>query len=143
MTTLDPASRIRVAIADDHFFVRAGIRRFIASFDDLHFAGQAGSPEETLELVQGSDIDVLLLDVNMPGRSGLQILPQLREMAPRMQVLVVSALPATGAEGAAMRAGAHAYLEKPVHPQTLERAIRSAAAAGVGAANENRFGRRG
>ena len=146
MNTIDPASCIRVAIADDHSLVRAGMRRFIASFADLHFAGQAGSAEEALTLAQGGGIDVLLLDVNMSGRSGLQILPLLRQIAPRMQVLVVSAQPTAAAEGPALRAGAFAYLEKPVHPRALERAIRSAAEAAEaagGAANDNRFGQRG
>jgi DNA-binding NarL/FixJ family response regulator len=143
MSSSKSAPRIRVAIADDHFFVRAGMRRFIGSFDDLHFVGQAGSAEETLELVQAAAIDVLLLDVNMPDRSGLEILPQLRAIAPRMQVLVVSALAAAVVAGPALSAGAFAYLEKPVHPGTLERTIREAAAVPSAAANEDRFDRGG
>jgi DNA-binding NtrC family response regulator len=78
-----------------------------------------------------------VLDVNMPDRSGLEILPELGAMAPRMRVVVVSAMPAMTMRPLALRAGAHAYLEKPVNPQLLEQSIRAAGAAA--AANDEGF----
>ena len=136
MTCTRPSRALRVAVADDHLFVRAGLRRFISSFPDYDFAGGAASAEEALELVQGTDIDVLVLDADMPGRSGLEILPQLSAIAPRMKVLVVSALPGTAFGPLALCADAFTYLEKPFNPQTLDESIRSAAAALARAAND-------
>ena len=129
MTCTRPSRALRVAVADDHLFVRSGLRRFISSFPDYDFAGGAASAEEALELVQGTDIDVLVLDADMPGRSGLEILPQLSAIAPRMKVLVVSALSGTASGPLALRADAFTYLEKPFNPQSLDESIRSAAAA--------------
>jgi two-component system invasion response regulator UvrY len=139
MTCTRPTRAIRVAVADDHLFVRSGLRRFISSFPDYDFAGGAASAEEALELVQGTDIDVLVLDANMPGRGGLEILPQLSAIAPLMKVLVVSALPGTAFGPLALRADAFTYLEKPFNPQTLDESIRSAAAALARAANDEGF----
>jgi len=143
LTRTRPSRAIRVAFADDHLFVRAGLRRFIAGFPGFELVGEAASAEEALELVQGTDIDVLLLDVNMPGRSGLEILPQLLIAASRMKVVVVSAAPACLAAPAALRAGAWTYLEKPVNPTILSECIRSAAAAASVAANDEGGGDRG
>lgn len=143
MNPTRPSSRaIRVAFADDDLFVRAGLRRFIASVVDFEYAGEAASAGNALALVQAAQIDVLVLDANMPDRSGLEILPQLRAMVPRMQVVVVSALPASAMAPLALRAGACAYLEKPVNPSVLEEAIRSAAAEALRAANDDGCGAR-
>jgi DNA-binding NarL/FixJ family response regulator len=139
MTSTRPSRALRVAVADDHLFVRSGLRRFISSFPDHDFAGGAASAEEALELVQGTDIDVLVLDADMPGRSGLEILPQLSAIAPRMKVLVVSALSGTAVGPFALRADAFGYLEKPFNPQSLDESIRSAAAALARAANDEGF----
>jgi two-component system invasion response regulator UvrY len=132
MTRTRASRAIRVAFADDHLFVRAGLRRFIASYPCFEYAGEAASAEEALQLVQATDIDVLLLDLNMPDRSGLEILPQLIASAPHMKVVVVSATPAPVGAAPALRGGAWAYIEKPVNPQTLSERIRSAAAATSG-----------
>jgi two-component system invasion response regulator UvrY len=139
MTCARPSRAIRVAVADDHLFVRSGLRRFISSFPEYDFAGGAASAEEALELVQGTDIDVLVFDANMPGSSGLEILPQLSAIAPRMKVLVVSASPGTAFSPLELRAEAFAYLEKPFNPQTLDESIRSAAAALARAASDEGF----
>ena len=139
MTCTRPSRAIRVAVADDQLFVRSGLRRFISSFPDYDFAGGAASAEEALELVQHTDIDVLVFDANMPGSSGLEILPRLCAMAPRMKVLVVSALPGNAFGARALRTDAFAYLEKPFNPQVLDESIRSAAAALARAANDEGF----
>lgn len=89
--------------------------------------------------MQGADIDVLVLDADMPGRSGLEILPRLIAIAPRMKVLVVSALSGTAVGPLALRADAFTYLEKPFNPQTLDESIRSAAAALARSANDEGF----
>jgi DNA-binding NarL/FixJ family response regulator len=143
MTRTRDARAIRVAFAEDHIFVRAGMRRFIASIPGFEVAGEAANAEEALELVQATDIDVLVLDVNMPDRSGLEVLPQLLALAPRMKVLVASAMPGSTMRPVALRAGACGYLEKPVNPLLLEHAIRAAAAAARLAANDEGFVRRG
>ena len=126
MTRIHPPRAIRVAFVDDHLFVRAGLRRFIASFPDLEYAGEAASAEEAVEMVRATDIDVLLLDANLPDRSGLEILPQLLASAPRMKVVMVSAMSAAATAPSALRDGAWAYLEKPVNPRALIECIRGA-----------------
>lgn len=139
MTNIPPVSGIRIAIADDNLFVRVGLRRCISLFHDFHFAGEAASVEEALELVQKQDIDVLLLDLNMPGMRGIEILPQLRCVVPRVKVVVLSASTDSSVIYAALRAGAYAYLEKPLNPERINQAIRSAAAARPRAANQDQF----
>jgi DNA-binding NarL/FixJ family response regulator len=126
MTRTRPSRAIRVAFVDDHLFVRAGLRRFIASFPDLEYAGEAASAGEAVEMVRATDIDVLLLDARLPDGSGLEILPQLLASAPRMKVVMVSARPAATTAHQALGSGAWAYLEKPVNPKALIDCIRGA-----------------
>lgn len=143
MTSTDPLAPIRVAVADDHALVRAAVKRLVSSFADMHFVGQAGNAEEALMLVRSAEVHVLLVDVDLRGRSGLEILPLLRVAAPRTKLVVISALPAEAQGDRALRAGAYAYLEKPVYPHLLVRTIRAAAAMPFAASNDDVFRGRG
>jgi hypothetical protein len=130
MTRTEPAAAIRVAIADDHVLVRAAIKRFISSFGEKHFVGQAGNAEEILDL---------LLDVNTPGHSVSELPFGLRVVAPRTRVAVVSALLAEASGDRALSAGTYANLERPLDPQQLVRTIRDPADVPFSASNDDDF----
>ena len=119
---------IRVAIVDDHHLIRCGFRRYLSACDDLHVLGEAGDAHEALSLVQRETVDVLLLDYNMPGMTGLSALPRILEAAPHTRVVMVSSIPEDMLRERALRAGACDYVEKSCPPERLEQAIRLAAA---------------
>lgn len=119
---------IRVAVADDHAFVRETLRRYFEREPDLEWAGGAGTADEAANLVKTRHIDVLVLDLSMPGTVVLEALVQLRAVAPRLPIVVLSAYPADKFAVEALLLGASAYLAKgdePVHQ--LLQAIRAAA----------------
>lgn len=122
-----PTKVIRVGVADDHFMVRSGLRRLLSSFDDLHFAGEATSASEAIDLVRLEPLDVLLLDLKMGAVNGLDALPQIRAADPGVAVVILSAEPADRFQEACFRAGARAYLEKPADVERLIAVIRAAA----------------
>ena len=84
---------IQVVLCDDHAVVRRGIRDTLTEAPDIQVTGEAGSYAELREILREATCDVLLLDLNMPGRSGLEALASLRETDPEIKVLVVSMYP--------------------------------------------------
>ena len=84
---------IRVLIADDHPIVREGLKQVIEKSPDMRVAGEAESGQEALDLVGREDWDVLILDFSMPGKSGLDVLRELRTGHPKLPVLVLSMHP--------------------------------------------------
>lgn len=118
---------IRVMLVDDHAIVREGLRRVFERDRDFEVVGEAGSADAALELLRSVPCDVLLLDVSMPGRSGLTVMPELAafEQPPRALVLSMHDRPAYVVE--AMRAGASGYLLKDMEPKKLRDAVRAVA----------------
>ena len=114
---------IRLLIADDHPVVREGLRRIIAEQPAMVAAGEATTGDDVLEKVRALAIDVLLLDISMPGRGFLDVLRQLREEQPRVRVLVLSMHPEEQYAVRALRAGAAGYLTKDHSPEQLVEAI--------------------
>jgi two-component system, NarL family, invasion response regulator UvrY len=115
---------IRVLIADDHAVVREGVKRILAEAADLVIAGEASHGQEILAKVATEAWDVVLLDISMPGRNGLEVLQQLRNLRPSLPVLVFSMHPENQYAVRAFRAGAAGYLTKDSIPQELVTAIR-------------------
>jgi two-component system, NarL family, invasion response regulator UvrY len=116
---------IRVILCDDHAVVRRGIRDTIAEAVDIQVVGEAGSYPELRELLRKVACDVLLLDLNMPGRGGLEVLAALREEGSAVRTLVVSMYPEDQYAIRVLRAGARGYLNKAGDPAELVLAIRT------------------
>ena len=81
---------IRVLLADDHALVREGLKRILAAASDIEVAGEAANGDETLALVKRHDYDLALIDLSMPGLSGLDLIRRLKLEKPRLRILVLS-----------------------------------------------------
>jgi DNA-binding NarL/FixJ family response regulator len=114
-----------VLIADDHAMVRAGLRRWLEQDSAIDTIGEAVSGNETLERLRDSAWDVVVLDINMPDRSGIDILAHIRTGYPKTRVLVISAFSEKQYAIYALRAGAAGYLAKDQAPEDFMRAIRT------------------
>jgi len=116
---------IQVVLCDDHAVVRRGIRDTLTEAPDIQVTGEAGSYAELREILREATCDVLLLDLNMPGRSGLEALVSLRETDSEIKVLVVSMYPEDQYAVRCLRAGAQGYANKASDPVALIEAVRT------------------
>jgi DNA-binding NarL/FixJ family response regulator len=119
---------IRVIVADDHPVFRSGLRAVVEDADDLEFAGEARDGREVLALCRAAPPDVVLMDVRMPGTSGVVATAALAAELPDVRVLVLSMLEDDTSLVAALRAGARGYVLKGAAPEEILRAIRAVAA---------------
>ena len=119
---------IRVLLADDHAVVRQGLRTYLELQEDIEVAGEAADGEAAIAAAGRLRPDVVLLDLEMPGRGGVAALPRLLAAAPGVRVLVLTSFGEDDRLFAALRAGACGFLLKDTEPAELVRAIRSAAA---------------
>lgn len=116
---------IKVLIADDHAVVRSGLRQILdETAGEIRVEGEAVNGREVLEKVQARDWDVLVLDITMPGRSGLDILKDLRQLKPGLPVLILSMHAEEQFATRLLKAGAAGYLNKESAPEELVKAIR-------------------
>lgn len=115
---------INVLIADDHPVVRRGIKQILAEESDVGIVGEANSAEEALALLQKGEWDILVLDISMPGRGGLEVLGELKQVHPRVPVLIFSMYPEEQYGVRALRSGAAGYVNKQSAPAHLIQAIR-------------------
>ena len=121
---------MRILIVDDHAMVREGLKRILADeFEDAGF-GEAANATEALERLWKESWDLMLLDVSMHGRTGLDVLKEIRSSASRMPVLVLSAHPEEQYAVRVLKAGAAGYLTKESAPQELCRAVRKVLSGG-------------
>lgn len=118
---------IRVAIADDHALVRRGLADLLSDTPDLDVTGEAGSGDETLALLRRQPVDVLVLDLNMPAPSGLDLIKSIRAEFEHLPVLVLSAHPEDQYAVRVVRAGAAGYLTKEAAESDLVAAVRRVA----------------
>ena len=122
---------IRVLIADDHKIVRDGLRRILGASADIEVAAEAKDGDEALALVRAGDYDMALLDMSMPGLSGLALIKRLRLERPALRILVLSMHGEAQYAVRALKAGASGYLNKDSASEQLVGAIRKIAAGGV------------
>jgi two-component system invasion response regulator UvrY len=115
---------MRVLIADDHTLFRRGLKETILEVFPKVTFGEAGTAEETLECVRQQDWDIAIVDISMPGRSGLDILADLKQLRPKLPVLFLSVHPEDQYARRALKAGAAGYLTKEGVPDELKSAIR-------------------
>ena len=113
-----------VLIADDHAIVREGLKRILEGQDAIEIAGEATNGHEVLDHVRRGGFDILLLDLSMPGRSGIELIKQVREESPRLRILVLTMHEEDQYAVRAIRAGASGYLTKESAPGQLVSAIR-------------------
>ena len=116
---------IRILIADDHAIVRAGLRQFIADQVDMEVTAEAASGSETVSAVRAADFDVVLLDISMPDKNGIDTLRLLRHVKPELPVLMLSAYGEDQYAVNLLRAGASGYLNKEAASTQLVGAIRT------------------
>jgi len=122
------AESISVLICDDHALVRSGLRRLLEAEPEIEVVGEAADAEEAIAATAARQPDVLLLDVVMPGRSGIEALPELTAAAPATRVLVLSMQDDPSYVRQAFAAGAAGYLLKEAADADLLQAIREVAA---------------
>ena len=114
-------------LCDDHALIRRGIRDTLADAEDIQVVGEAGDYGELRALMRGNTCDVLVLDINLPGRSGLDVMHVLKDEGSPVKVLVVSMYPEDQYAIRALRAGAYGYVNKGGDPQLLVQAVRTVA----------------
>lgn len=122
---------IRILIGDDHPFVREGLKHILADIPDLSVTAEAADGLEILAEVRRRPFDLVILDLNLPGMSGLEVLGRLKEIKPRLPVIVLSMQAEDQYGGRVLRLGASGYLPKGGPPEELETAIRKAVSGGV------------
>lgn len=125
--TASAAKIIRVLIADDHAIVREGLKQIIGDGGNLVIAGEAESGQQAMQRVRTGDIDVLLLDISLPDRNGLEVLKVLKKEFPSLAVLMLTMHREDQYAIRAMQAGASGYLNKQSAPDELVTALRAVA----------------
>jgi DNA-binding NarL/FixJ family response regulator len=116
---------VRILIADDHALVRAALKRLLEEEGSFLEVGEAGSGSQTLDRLHEGGWNVVVLDINMPDRSGIDVLRYIRAGHPETRVLVLSGFPERQYAVHALRAGASGYLSKEAPPEELLKAIRT------------------
>ncbi len=122
---------IRVLVADDHAIVREGLKQILAKQRDIIVAGEAANGNDVLAMVRAQAWDVLVTDMSMPGRSGIELIKLVKEACPKLPVLVLSMYGEDQYAVRAIRAGAAGYLNKESASDQLVTAIRKIASGGV------------
>jgi DNA-binding NarL/FixJ family response regulator len=122
---------IRILIADDHPILRRGLADILSRAFEGAICDEAGNAQEVVSKVQSQDWDLVVLDVTMPGRSGLDVLRDLKGLRPELPVLVLSMHPEDQLGKRALKAGASGYMNKESAPEELIKAVRKVLAGGI------------
>lgn len=117
---------IKILIADDHSIVRQGLRKIVDYDPEMKVIGEANNGAELLSLIREESVDVVILDISMPGRNGLETLKDLKRLYPALPVIILSIHPEDQYAVRAFRAGASGYMTKESAPEELVKAIRVA-----------------
>ncbi len=115
---------IKIFIADDHVIVRRGIKQILSDESDIIISGEASNTEEIMDHLFDTEWDILILDITMPGRNGLDALIELKQRKPEMKILILSMHPEEELALTALKSGAAGYLNKSSVPGELVKAIR-------------------
>jgi len=122
---------IRIVLADDHAIVREGLKGILARIPDFAVVAEAGDGTQVLQLAREVEFDLLVLDLSMPGRSGMELIKLVKAEKPRVRILVLSMHQETQYAVRAIKSGASGYLTKESAPVELEQALRKIAAGGA------------
>lgn len=123
-------NQLKIFIADDHLLIREGLKKLLHYEADLKIVGESDNPDDTIKFVTENDVDILILDINLPGKSGLDILKQLKMFKPDLHVLILSMYPEEQFAERTLKAGASGYLTKETATDDLIKAIRKVAKGG-------------
>jgi two-component system, NarL family, invasion response regulator UvrY len=115
---------IRILIADDHPLIREGFKKIISGEPNIEVAAEAANASDTLKILGNESIDVIILDISMPGRSGLDLLRDLRKLHPKIPLLILTLHPEERFAIRALKAGAAGYITKDVAAEELLKAIK-------------------
>lgn len=121
---------IKILVADDHGVVRRGLRQILAETQDLHVAGEASTAAEVIEKIEKERWDVVVLDMQLGSRSGLELIPQIRKRRPETRILVLTMFSEDEYAVRAIGAGASGFLTKDSAPDQLVDAVRKIAGGG-------------
>jgi DNA-binding NarL/FixJ family response regulator len=122
---------IRLVMADDHAIVREGLKRMVEAAADMAVVGEAANGGEVMDRVRELEFDILVLDLSMPGRSGMELIKLVKAEKPKLRILVLSMHAEPQYAVRAIRSGASGYLTKDSATEQLEHAIRKIAAGGA------------
>jgi DNA-binding NarL/FixJ family response regulator len=122
---------IRILLADDHEIVRDGLKRILAATGDLQVVDEAANGDQALALVRANDYDIAMLDMSMPGLSGIDLIKRLKAEKPALKLLILSMHGEAQYAARALKAGASGYLTKDSAGDQLVLALRKIAAGGV------------
>lgn len=122
---------IRVVLADDHAIVREGLKGILARAADFQVVGEAADGTQVMQCVREADFDLLVLDLSMPGRSGMELIKLVKSEKPRVRILVLSMHHEAQYAVRAIKSGASGYLTKESAPVELEQALRKIADGGA------------
>ena len=123
--------KLKVLLADDHAIIRDGLKQILADTDDLVAAGEAANGLEVLQLVRGGDWDLLVLDISMPGRNGIDLIHLVHAEIPKLPILILSMHQEEQYAVRALHAGAAGYVTKESDSDILLAAMRRVASGGV------------
>jgi two-component system, NarL family, invasion response regulator UvrY len=115
---------LKILIADDHAIVREGLKMILSQIPDMVVTAEASNGEEVMDKIGKSDLNFVVLDITMPGRSGLEILREIKSQRPELPVLMLSMYPEDQYAERVLKAGASGYLTKESAPDELVKAIR-------------------
>lgn len=118
---------IRIGIVDDHAIVRAGLKQFLSEQVEFQVTGEATNGKDALDLARRDDVDVLLLDISMPGQGGIDALAAIKARRPDLPVLILSGFPEAHYATTLLRQGASGYLNKECDPDEIANAVRTVA----------------
>jgi DNA-binding NarL/FixJ family response regulator len=121
---MDDKERIKVILADDHAVVRSGIRQFLESTDEIQVLAEADDGEKAIALIQKHHPDVVVLDIQMPKASGIEVTRWLRKTASKMGVLILTAYDEDPYVNAVLQAGANGFVLKTASPEEIVRAVK-------------------
>ena len=121
---------IKILIADDHAIVREGLKQIVAEESDMEVTGEAANADEVFEILSTNNFDIAIIDINMPGKSGLDLLKDLKVQLPKLPLLILSMYGEEQYGIRALKAGASGYLRKASAPNELIAAIRKIVSGG-------------
>ncbi|MGE5409313.1 MAG: response regulator [Clostridiales bacterium] len=116
---------IKIFIADDHPLIREGLRKTLLVEEDFQIAGEAADGFEVMEKIRETEFDILLLDLNMPGKNGLTVIREIKQILPKASILVLSMYPLQRFAVRALKTGAAGYVTKDSPTEELIKAIRT------------------